>query len=97
MSTNVFLSHELISNAWFILDRTIKRSSYHWYPYSRTMYNRNGQSEDPRVCVQGWADECVYLEGSTSTVQEQLNKGGANVFIRNSKTKGWYSFQYLFS
>ena len=60
------------------------------------MYNRNGQSEDPRVCVQGWANECVYLEGSSSTVQEQLNKGGANVFVRNSKTNGWYSFQIYF-
>ena len=51
------------------------------------MYNR-GHSHDPLVCVDGWANKCVYVEGSWTGALDQLAKGGANVFIRNSKTQG---------
>ena len=57
------------------------------------MRNSHSDSHDPKVCVTGWDgypdnDDCVYLEGSYNGLQGQLNKGGANVFIRNSKTRG---------
>ena len=53
------------------------------------MYNRpSGHSHDPLACVDGWANSCVYVEGSWTGALEQLQKGGANVFIRNSKTEG---------
>ena len=54
------------------------------------MYNRPDAAHihDPLTCVDGWANSCVYVEGSWTGAPEQLQKGGANVFVRNSKTQG---------
>ena len=70
------------------LDRSIMRSSSNTKPYKAAMYNRDGHSHDPLVCVDGWANNCVYVEGSWTGALEQQQKGGANVFVRNSKTQG---------
>ena len=63
--------------------RTVYKSSLNNESHSVTpLYNRNGVLEDPWVCMQGFATDCLYAENSYTVQLAQRTLSGFNVFIR---------------